>query len=72
MLLKFTCRIFVCDQFVSSLELSGSSISDQTTLFDPINLGVTALGNNFSTLGKNSKFFGEKKVQGNNNKINKR
>ena len=31
----------MCDQFVSSLELSGSSISDQTTLFDPINLGVT-------------------------------
>ena len=31
----------MCDQFVSSLELSGSSISDQTILFDPTNLGVT-------------------------------
>ena len=33
----------MCDQFVSSLELSGSSISDQATLFDPINLGVTVV-----------------------------
>ena len=33
----------MCDQFVSSLELSGSSISYQTTLFDPINLEVTLL-----------------------------
>ena len=43
MLLKFTWRIFVCDQFVSSLELSGSSVSDQAILFDPINLGVTVV-----------------------------